>query len=245
MAVEASGGLCKEAMERLEAGISTKRPRGDPNDDEELKSCDSTAGEEFVRRADLEAILGGYTKQNVESNQANMENINANTAALVRNYDNMQQVRFGKIENDMAEVKGRQDKVEVEQRTLRSQLEALGKSLAVAVSTPPEKMAEADAFSRQVDLSIFRINTSVLVSKLEVASALAPWMEEAGLQATDYTVAGSALAKQFVLQLLGEGGLATRMAEKAGLLLRRRRRVEAVRCQEPRGGRGAALHRDG
>ena len=82
-------------------------------------------------------------------------------------------------------------------------------------------MAEADAFSRQVDLSIFRINTSVLVSKLEVASALAPWMDEAGLQATDYTVAGSALAKQFVLQLLGEGGLATRRARKAGALLRK------------------------
>ena len=135
MAVEASGSLCKEA---LDAGSPTKRPRGDPNDDEELKSCDSTAGDEFVRRADLEAILGGYNKQNVESNQANMEHINANTAALVRSYDSMQQIRFGKIENDMVAVKDRQDKVEVEQRTLRTQLEALGKSLAVAVTTPPE-----------------------------------------------------------------------------------------------------------
>ena len=184
------------------------------------RKCPDANEDDFVRRSDLDAILGGYTKQNMDANQANIESIGANTGALLRKYDGMLQSRLGKIETDMAEVSNRQDQVELEQRALRSQIEALGKSLAVAVATPPEKMAEADAFSRQVDLSIFRVNTSVLVSKLEVASALAPWMDEAGLQGSDFSLAGPALAKQFVLQFNGEGGLGTRRAKKAGQLLR-------------------------
>ena len=201
------------SAKRARSGSAKRKARERADEDDELKSCAST-GDEFVRRVDLESLLGGFTKQTTELACANV-------ATLIRGYDGQQQARLAKIENDVGDLKGRQDAVEVEQRELRASLEKLGKSLAVAVETAPEKIAETDAFDRQIDLAIFRINAAVLVSKLEVATALLPWLEEAGMAADEYEVSGAALGKNFVLRFHGgAGGLPARRARKAGQMLR-------------------------
>ena len=198
------------AAKRARSGSARRKGREIADEDDELKSCTSTTGEEYVKRSDLEALLEGYQKQNVGV-----------VAGLIRGYDGTLQSRFAKIENDMLDVRSRQDTVEVEQREMRASLDKLSKSLAVAVETPQERIAETDEYDRQIDLAIFRINAQVLVEKAGVAKELLDWLEQAGMAPAEYELEGPALGKNFVLRFLGgAGGLPARRAKKAGQMLR-------------------------
>jgi hypothetical protein len=204
------GSAAKRARSGSRRREAEKLDDAQGGSDDELKSCEGAVGDDFIKRSDLEALLGGFQKQNAGS-----------VATLIRNYDGQQQIRFAKIENDMVDIRGRQDAVEVGQREMRASLDKLSQSLAVAVETPPEKIAETDEYDRQIDLAIFRINAQVLVDKAEVSKELLSWLEEAGMAPADYELEGPALGRNFVLRFHGgAGGLPARRAKKAGQMLR-------------------------
>ena len=66
----------------MDAAANEKRPRVDPNEEEELKSCGSTQDGEFVRRSELEKLLGGFTEkiiaENISARKAGVASVGAN-----------------------------------------------------------------------------------------------------------------------------------------------------------------------
>ena len=98
MAASPAAGLTVESVEKLDNAANGKRPRVDPIEEEELRSCGSTLDGDFVRRSELEKLLGGFTEKiiadNLAAGKAGAASVGANMGEMLRAFDGMQQTRF-------------------------------------------------------------------------------------------------------------------------------------------------------
>lgn len=148
-------------------------------------------------------------------------NISQKFENLVRNYDSGAQKRFSAIDHEIKHVNDRADKLEETQKSMQGTIDRLERALASAETRPSSSIISSEAFDRDPDLTLLRVNTDELCTKLAIIDAIKPWLGEAGFQDNQWSLRGpdETVSKNWTIQFAGAPGLAGNRAKKAFQLL--------------------------
>ena len=183
----------------MAAAAPSRAPkRACPDDDGASTIASEPAG------SGLEALLAAHSAT-----------ILSNQAALLRNYDSLQQARFTDIEKTMRASGLAQDALETQTKALWDAVKKLQVGLAIAESVEPPLIAPSfDAnYERDIDTTIIRLNTSVAVARAVVQDAIASTLSEAAA-GENWAFEGPEVGQRFVVRFSGAGGLGAQRCAK-------------------------------
>ena len=146
---------------------------------------------------------------------AHSATILSNQAALLRNYDSLQQARFTDIEKTIRATGLAQDVLEEQNKALWGAIKKLQVGLAIAESVEPPAAAPSfdPNYERDIDTTIVRLNTSVAVARALAQEAIASALSEAAA-GENWKVEGPEVGQRFVVRFSGAGALAAQRCAK-------------------------------
>jgi hypothetical protein len=185
----------------------------------------------------LEKLFNTYDKRCGERFKDMSDQLN-NIENKHQELDKHTKTELSSITERMAqiEIKAQEGKLQSEQKFVEtnSQLRAASQALeaesvaakasyaemarAVAIAekvTPPPNGIDLDDFDRALDPTIILANSASNVSKKAVQAALVTLFDDACVPSDQWRVDGAELGRNFTIQLLGAGGIASLRAKKA------------------------------
>lgn len=193
----------------------------------------SDQAEVAITRSKLDEILDSFKNSLNEdiaetvadtvrtANTALEGKINISMATTVRALDARAQKRLDSIQAEVDDTNSRLAKQEADTVKLWAAVEKLNSGLAIAEKAVVDRSAlDAEEFDRAPDLGIIRIGAPSLVARDAVRTALEPWLADAGLDDPKFQLTGPVVGQKFSIRVLGQAGLAAKLAQKALELLR-------------------------
>ena len=149
---------------------------------------DMVSRDTAVTKDDLDGALETLRVEictDFKSTMANTEqSVITKFTGAIRNYDAATQARFATIEANTKALGGRIDKVELDQRGFRTEIDKLRNEPGMAQSahTPTRSDIADEEWDRKPDLTLVRLNTAELVAKEAILDTAREWIGDMGVR---------------------------------------------------------------